>query len=126
MFPAPLFELGEVLPLVVVGMEKAIERGDRILQLVAMDLRRNWRAALRCLKPHNSCAGGKNAFGTVGYNFRVLTILVQNQMLNALIFHDGTVVAVLVLDHARNKGLDLLGSRRRVGGDRWILAARPR
>src|SRR3981189_610764 len=104
-------------------MEEEIERGDRILQLVAMDLRRNWRAALRCPKPHGSRAGGKHSFGTVGYNSRVLTILVQYHVLNALIFHHGTVVAVLVLDHARNQGPDLFRSTRTVGGDRRVLTA---
>src|SRR3979409_2735628 len=104
-------------------MKEEIERSDRILQLVSMDLRRNWRAALRGPKPHGSRAGGKHSFGTVGYNSRVLTILVQNHMLNALIFHHGTVVAVLVLDHARNQGPDLFRSKRTVGGDRGVLTA---
>jgi hypothetical protein len=104
-------------------MKEEIERSDRILQLVSMDLRRNWRAALRCPKPHGPRAGGKHSFGTVGYNSRVLTILVQNHMLNALIFHHGTVVAVLVLDHARNQGPDLFRSRRTVGGDHGVLTA---
>src|SRR6266576_2097441 len=104
-------------------MEEEIECSDRILQLVSMDLRRNWRAALRCAKPHGSCAGGNHTLGTVAYTARVLTILVQNHMLNALIFHHGTVVAVLVLDHARNQGPDLFRSRRTVGGDRGVLTA---
>src|SRR2546423_13232608 len=107
-------------------MEKEIECSDRILQLVSMDLRRNWRAALRCAKPHGSRARGKYSFGTVGYNSRVLTILVQYHVLNALIFHHGTVVAVLVLDHAHNQGPDLFRRRRTVGGDRRVLTAGPR
>src|ERR1700704_5340906 len=107
-------------------MEEEIERSDRILQLVSMDLRRNWRAALRCPKPHGSSAGGKHSFGTVGYNSRVLTILVQNHMLNALVFHHGTIVAVLVLAHARNQGPDLFRSRRTVGGAHGGLTAESR
>src|SRR3979490_2600325 len=107
-------------------MKEEIECSDRILQLVAMDLRRNWRAALRCAKPHGSRAGGKHSFGTVGYNSRVLTILVQNHLLNSLIFHHGTVVAGLVLDHARNQGPDLFRSRRAAGGERGVLIAGPR
>src|SRR6266436_5965720 len=107
-------------------MEEEIECSDRILQLVSMDLRRNWRAALRCPKPHGSRAGWKHSFGTVGYNSRVLTILVQYHVLDALIFHHGTVVAVLVLGHARNEGPDLFRSKRTVGGDRGVLNAESR
>jgi hypothetical protein len=39
-------------------------------------------------------------------------------MLDALIFLDRSVVAVLVLDRTRNKGLDLFGGGSRVGGNR--------